>query len=136
MEGERRKRKIENEEENEQENMEKFFALIKSTKDVRDLLYKEKIDKKVDDEKAKGTWIPKFQVEDFIDYGEFGRSNNITTTPSHASSSEKEKEKEKEKRVIIENEHLQEVEATTAEAAQNEVKEKAESDYLDLNLSL
>ncbi|CAL0311192.1 unnamed protein product [Lupinus luteus] len=129
MEGERRKRKIENEEENEEENMEKFFALIKSTKDVRDVLYKEKIDKKVDDEKAKGTWIPKFQVEDFIDYGEFGRSNNITT-PSHVSSSEKEK------RVIIEKEYLQEVEATPAEATESEVKEKAESDNLDLNLSL
>ncbi|KAE9598171.1 hypothetical protein Lal_00003946 [Lupinus albus] len=129
MEGERRKRKIENEEENEEENMEKFFALIKSTKDVRDL-----IDKKFDDdEKSKGTWIPKFQPQDFIDYGEIARrSNNIITPPSHATSTSSEKEKG----IIIEKEYLQEVVATTAEAAQSEVKEKAESDYLDLNLSL
>lgn len=129
MEGERRKRKLESEEENEEQKMEKFFALIKSTKDVRDLLSKEKIDKKADDEKAKGIWTPMFQPEDFIDYGEFGRSN-IVSTP-HAGSSEKAKEKE-----VIEKDYLQE--ATTAAvvpAAKTEDKEKA-SNHLDLNLSL
>lgn len=128
MEGERRKRKLENEEENDEEQkMEKFFALIKSTKDVRDLLSKEK---KVDDEKAKGIWTPMFQPEDFIDYGKFGRSN-MKSTP-HAGSSEKEKE------VMIEKDYLQE--ATTAAvpvapAAKTEDKENA-SNHLDLNLSL
>ncbi|KAK7259017.1 hypothetical protein RIF29_24611 [Crotalaria pallida] len=146
MEGERRKRKIENEEESEEEKMERFFALIKSTKDVRDLLFnKEKTDnKKVsdDDEKAKGisTWVPKFQPEDFIEYGgEFGRRNNnivITTTPHVGSSSEKETEKEREVEVIIEKEYLKEAATTEAVGQPAEAAKEKASDLLDLNLSL
>ena len=137
MEGERRKRKLESEEENEEQKMEKFFALIKSTKDVRDLLFnKEKTDKKVDEEglKGKATWTPTFQPEDFIDYGEFGRSN--VSTP-HADAGPSEKEEQKVKEVIMEEEHLQEAAPGAAAPAPelNEEKEKA-GDHLDLNLSL
>ncbi|OIV95314.1 hypothetical protein TanjilG_07470 [Lupinus angustifolius] len=130
MDGEKRKRKIENEEENDEDKkMEKFFALVKSTKDVLDLLSKEKImDKKVENdyEKAKGTWIPKFQPEDFIDYGEFRRSNVSIT--QHSSSSEREKEKE----------YFQGGGTSVAVApeAETQVKEKAGSDNLNLNLCL
>ncbi|KAI9099129.1 hypothetical protein K1719_024896 [Acacia pycnantha] len=49
MEGERRKRKLENnEEESEEEKLEKFYELIRSTKDVRDRLAnnKDREDKK------------------------------------------------------------------------------------------
>ncbi|XP_061366300.1 uncharacterized protein LOC133309530 [Gastrolobium bilobum] len=117
MEGERRKRKLENEEENEEQKMEKFLALIKSTKDVRDLLSKEK--------KEKGIWNPTFQPEDFIDYREFGKRN--ISAPHAAGPSEKEKEVK---------EYLPEAPiAAAAPATENEEKEKA-SDHLDLNLSL
>ncbi|OIV91082.1 hypothetical protein TanjilG_17042 [Lupinus angustifolius] len=112
MEAERRKRKIENEEESEEKQMEMFFALVKSTKDVRDRLSKRK-----EEEKAKGVWNPTFIAEDFIDDQELARIN-ISHPPG--GSSEKEKEMEKE---------LPEAEA------ENENKEKA-SDNLDLTLSL
>jgi len=53
---------MEGEEESEEEQMEKFFALIKSTKDARLRLFKEK-----EEEKAKGVWKPSFEAEDFMD---------------------------------------------------------------------
>ncbi|RYR02069.1 hypothetical protein Ahy_B06g080905 [Arachis hypogaea] len=135
MEGERRKRKLESseeeeKEENEEQKMETFFALVKSTKEARDLLFnKDKTDNKVDEDeealkKGKATWIPMFQPEDFIDYGELGRRS-----PS---------EKEKEEVVVMEKQHLQEAAAATLEAPIPEINEQKEktSDLLDLNLSL
>ncbi|CAL0300144.1 unnamed protein product [Lupinus luteus] len=114
MDGGRRKRKLENEEESEEKQMEMFFALVKSTKDVRGRLSKCK-----EKGKAKGVWNPTFLPEDFIDDEELARIN-ISHPPS-ASSSEKEKEIEK---VLPE-----------AEAAETENKERA-GDNLDLRLSL
>ncbi|KAL1350746.1 hypothetical protein AAHE18_06G047000 [Arachis hypogaea] len=137
MEGERRKRKLESseeeeKEENEEQKMETFFALVKSTKEARDLLFnKDKTDNKVDEDeealkKGKATWIPMFQPEDFIDYGELGRRS---AGPS---------EKEKEEVVVMEKQHLQEAAAATVEAPIPEINEQKEktSDLLDLNLSL
>lgn len=142
MEGEeRRKRKIENEEENEEQKMEKFFALIKRTKDVRDRFYKEKLTdtKKIDGEKAAagGTstiWNPKFQPEDFIDSGEMAKKNNIINIVSghdHAAAPS-------EKELIIEKKQdLQEATTATPAAAQdNEEKDKASEHFLDLDLTL
>ncbi|XP_057439064.1 uncharacterized protein LOC130730931 [Lotus japonicus] len=135
MEGERRKRKLEAEEENEEQKMEKFFALIKSTKEAHDLLSsKEKT-------KAKCIWNPTFQPEDFIGFGELGKSN-ISAHPHHSGPSEKQKEKE-----VIEKDYLQEITtaapapaaalavAALAPAATEEEKEKTR-DRFDLNLSL
>lgn len=59
---------MEREEESEEEQMEKFFALIKSTKDARDRLSKEK-----EEEKAKGVWKPTFEPEDFMDDQELAK---------------------------------------------------------------
>ncbi|XP_015968702.1 uncharacterized protein LOC107492223 [Arachis duranensis] len=158
MEGERRKRKLESseeeKEENEEQKMETFFALVKSTKEARDLLFnKDKTDNKVDEDeealkKGKATWIPMFQPEDFIDYGELGRrsshnnnnnnsNNNVPTTTPHASGAGPS-EKEKEEVVVLEKQHLQEAAAATLEAPIPEINEQKEktSDLLDLNLSL
>ncbi|KAK7397093.1 hypothetical protein VNO78_18260 [Psophocarpus tetragonolobus] len=115
MEGERRKRKLEKEEENEEQKMEKFFALIKRTKDVRDGFYKES-------DRGSSIWNPKFQPEDFIDCGETRKSNIIS------GSSEKELTEKKQ--------DLQKAMTTIrVEADNNEDKYKA-SEHLDLNLSL
>ncbi|XP_057717869.1 uncharacterized protein LOC130932547 [Arachis stenosperma] len=161
MEGERRKRKLESseeeeKEENEEQKMETFFALVKSTKEARDLLFnKDKTDNKVDEDeealkKGKATWIPMFQPEDFIDYGELGRrsshnnnnnnnnsNNNVPTTTPHASGAGPS-EKQKEEVVVMEKQHLQEAAAATLEAPIPEINEQKEktSDLLDLNLSL
>lgn len=140
MEGEeRRKRKIENEEENEEQKMEKFFALIKRTKDVRDRFYKEKLTdtKKIDGERAAAgstIWNPKFQPEDFIDSGEMAKKNNIINIVSghdHAAAPS-------EKELIIEKKQdLQEATTATPAAAQdNEEKDKASEHFLDLDLTL
>ncbi|MED6193125.1 hypothetical protein PIB30_016010 [Stylosanthes scabra] len=154
MEGERRKRKLESEEEekeeNEEEKMERFFALVRSTKEARDLLFKkDKTDNKIDEDeetlakKGKATWIPMFQPEDFIDYGEQGRrissdSNNVptTTTPHHASG---EGPSAKEKEVaVMKKQNLQEAVVAAAEAPIPDINEEKEktSNLLDLNLSL
>ncbi|KAE9593726.1 hypothetical protein Lal_00036456 [Lupinus albus] len=112
MDGERRKRKIENEEESDEDKkMEKFFALVKSTKIVLDLFSKEKMNKKVD-------------YEDFIDYEEFRRSNVSITQLAVSSENE----------VLIEREVA--ISVAVAPEAETQVKEKAGSDYLDLNLCL
>ncbi|XP_047155115.1 protein NIM1-INTERACTING 3 [Vigna umbellata] len=58
------------EEESEEEQMEKFFALIKSTKEARDQLSKQK-----EEEKAKGVWKPSFEPEDFMDDQELVKIN-------------------------------------------------------------
>lgn len=139
MEGEeRRKRKIENEEENEEQKMEKFFALIKRTKDVRDRFCKEKLTdtKKIDGEKAAagGTstiWNPKFQPEDFIDSGEMAKRNNINIVSGHGHDHASPSEKE----LMIEKKQDSQ-EATPAAAQDNEEKDKASEHFLDLKLSL
>ncbi|XP_061346001.1 protein NIM1-INTERACTING 3 [Gastrolobium bilobum] len=128
MEGERRKRKIiENEEESEEQQLEKFFALIKSTKDIRDRLSKEK-----EEEKAKGVWNPTFQPEDFIDDVDLTRINILHQPAAGPSGQEKEKD----------DVHKESPEAAAAAAAatpleenENENRRKA-SDKLDLTLSL
>lgn len=143
MEGERRKRKLEDEEECEEQKMEKFFALIKSTRDARDLLCstsKEKTDhnKVEENKKEKGIWNPTFQLEDFIGCGEFGKINNNISVTNHIAAGPSEKEKEV---VTIEKQYLQ-LEVTTAaeapadESNEEKEKEKASDDHLDLNLSL
>lgn len=65
--GGRRKRRLE-EEESEEEKMEKFFALIRSTKEARDRLSKERENHKKlsEEDKFKNVWNPTFQPEDFI----------------------------------------------------------------------
>ncbi|KAK7392109.1 hypothetical protein VNO78_20536 [Psophocarpus tetragonolobus] len=83
MEGERRKRKMEREEESEEQQMEKYLALIKSTKDVRDRLSKEK-----EEEKAKGVWKPTFQPEDFMDDQQLAKINALHHRPVAGSGKE------------------------------------------------
>ncbi|XP_027353268.1 protein NIM1-INTERACTING 1-like [Abrus precatorius] len=123
MEEERRKRKLENEEENEEQKMEEFFALVKRTKDVRDLLFKENPDEKIEAKnKSSLIWNPTFQPEDFIDCGDLGKSD--LSGPS-----------KKEKELIEKREGLQEATTAALEAENNEEKEK-ESEDLDLNLTL
>ncbi|CAJ1870124.1 unnamed protein product [Sphenostylis stenocarpa] len=133
MEGERRKRKIENEEENEEQKIEKFFALIKRTKDVRDRLYKNTDNKKIDGERENSIWNPKFQAEDFIDCGEIMPKSSKISDPhhhvhDHAGPSHQE--------LIVKNEDLQDAtQLVPAEEDNNEKKDKT-SEHLDLNLSL
>lgn len=122
---------LEDEEENDDEKMEKFFALIKSTRDILS-----KTDKKVGEEKKeKCIWNPTFQLEDFIACEELGKSN---VSAAAGPSSQQEKEVK-----IIEKEYVQEVAASATTTAvtpknQNEdrEKEKASDNSLDLNLSL
>ena len=108
MEGERKKRKMENEggEEDEEEKMEKFFALIRSTREVRNRLMRtganliEKEEgKKVEKDKALLVWNPTFQPEDFIDEEDNDKSkssNPGATTPAGPSNKKEEKDHEEE----------------------------------------
>ncbi|TKY52337.1 NIM1-INTERACTING 3 [Spatholobus suberectus] len=119
MEGDqRRKRKMEKEE-SEEEQMEKFFALIKSTKDARDRFSKEK-----EEEKAKGVWKPTFQPEDFMDDEELAKINVLRQTAGPSGKETKEEAPDKES-----------PEATAQPQAPNGKNEKP-SDDLDLTLSL
>ncbi|KAI8027103.1 hypothetical protein LOK49_LG02G02381 [Camellia lanceoleosa] len=73
MDGESRKRKMENEEEDDDEKkMQKFFALIRSTRDARKRVMSG-VDKLQEEEKKKGkpaeAWNPSFQLEDFMEGG-------------------------------------------------------------------
>ncbi|KAG2695868.1 hypothetical protein I3760_07G032500 [Carya illinoinensis] len=78
MEGERKKRKMDNEEggggeEDEEKKMEQFFALIRSTRDVRNRLRSSVNESNIKEEKrpvekeikTTAEWNPKFQPEDF-----------------------------------------------------------------------
>ncbi|CAK9185974.1 unnamed protein product [Ilex paraguariensis] len=72
MEGERRKRKMDSEVENEEEKTEKFFALIRSTRELRELMtgrvdQTKEADKKATEEKAVEVWTPSFRPEDFME---------------------------------------------------------------------
>ncbi|KAF7817996.1 protein NIM1-INTERACTING 1-like [Senna tora] len=136
MEGQGRKRKLE-EEENEEEKMEKFLALIRSTKDVRDRLSKEKenINKVEEEEKGRGVWNPTFQPEDFIPDSGIRSTHLSSTSPAGPSNQNNEL-------------HLQHKEPEPTPQPQpqvappppqphNEDREKAsEGDKLDLTLSL
>lgn len=95
--GERRKRKMNSQEEkddDEEEKMKKFFALIKSTREVRDRLrnnnnnsnskiepnQEQKQERKFDivlGQKPAGIWNPIFQPEDFLG-GIDNYNNNIS----------------------------------------------------------
>ncbi|XP_047156406.1 protein NIM1-INTERACTING 1-like [Vigna umbellata] len=130
MEGERRKRKIENEEENEEQKIERFFALIKRTKDVRDRLYKET--KQMDGERERSIWNPKFEVEDFIDSGEkMPETGKVSGSHHHDLAGPSHKEL-----VLEKKEDLQDAtRLVQAEEDNGEEKDKR-SEHLDLNLSL
>lgn len=103
MEGERKKRKMAiedyKEEEDEEKKIEKFFALIRSTREVRDRLRrglneeKEKEEKKVQ-KKATAIWYPTFQPEDFM---EDSKSRSLGATPAGPSKSEGKGKEEKVK---------------------------------------
>ncbi|RDX69522.1 hypothetical protein CR513_51353, partial [Mucuna pruriens] len=111
---------MEKEEESEEQQMEKFFALIKSTKDVRDRLSKEK-----EEEKAKGVWKPTFQPEDFMDDEEFAKVNVLRFQPAEPSGKETEEVPA----------HKESPEPTADPQPQNGNTNKS-TDDLDLTLSL
>ena len=104
MEGQRKKRKVEYEEEDEEKKIEQFFALIKSTRQVCHLLrgsskwskkkQRDQNTKEVDQEKAAGgsVWNPTFQPEDFLDQDDKG-----TTAGHGASPSTVQEENEEDK---------------------------------------
>ncbi|KAJ7977829.1 protein NIM1-INTERACTING 1-like [Quillaja saponaria] len=114
MEGERKKRKLENEkeEEEEEETMEEFFALIRSTKQVRDRIRCGSNELKEKEEKEGGIWKPSFQPEDFMEDDKLSKSTD-QAEPSNR----------KQKAAVAEKE------------VDKEDKEK-EGNGLDLNLSL
>lgn len=133
MAGERKKRKIENEKEEDEDDderkMEMFFALIRSTRDVRDRLKggvgvnESRVEKGEDhDEKKmmmmrvekdqKAIWNPTFRPEDFVQ--DLDKSQL-------AGPSEREREREKEEE---EDEHKE------------EMITKEDDKGIDLNLSL
>lgn len=149
MEGERRKRKL-GEEENEEAKIEKFFELIRSTKEVRDRLCntisssKEKQDKCCDEEKMKekGSWKPCFAPEDFIDNNnhQMGIVGSLITPQcfsnpsSSSSSSAPSSSSTKPKQVHSE---LQPAPSTDDPPPPNEQEiEEKPSDHVDVNLTL
>ncbi|CAL5399272.1 unnamed protein product [Camellia sinensis] len=97
MEGESRKRKV-GKDEDEEEKMEKFFALIRSTRDVRkrmvitDIEEEKKKKKKGEEEKLPvGVWNPSFQPEDFMEGG--GGSQASLAGPSKRQDETLEEDK-------------------------------------------
>ncbi|GMJ11156.1 hypothetical protein HRI_004784800 [Hibiscus trionum] len=103
----RRKRKMGNEEEkddeddDEEKKVEKFFALIRSTREVRDRLRnvavpngskeEEYRKKKEEEEKAAaadcgGRWNPTFQPEDFMENSVSGSKNHLALNDAGPSS--------------------------------------------------
>lgn len=134
-------------EDNEEQKMEKFFALIRNAKDVRDRLCKEKEDddnKKVEEDKEKGVWKPNFEPEDFIhhhndqDFGTRRRSSHLLAIPEVAGpSSSNHKELQPQYK---ENESQPEPEPKPEPQAHNEEEDDKENvgkqDMLDLTLSL
>ncbi|CAA2997844.1 NIM1-INTERACTING 1-like [Olea europaea subsp. europaea] len=102
MDGERKKRKMENME-NDDEKMESFFALIKSTRDIRQSMMKgrDQSNKKdsvkpIDDKPPPSpvvAWNPSFQPEDFMDDPQKMPLNHTAQLPA-GSSSKREKEEE------------------------------------------
>jgi hypothetical protein len=107
MAGERKKRKMESEEgqeedEDDERKMEMFFALIRSTRDVRDRL-KEKGSsedhvKKVEKDHQKAIWNPTFRPEDFMQQ-DHDKSKMMMSPPGREPQpgpSKPEKEEEEE----------------------------------------
>ncbi|KAK7379161.1 hypothetical protein VNO80_04614 [Phaseolus coccineus] len=131
MEGEK-KRKIENEEENEELKMERFFALIKRTKDVRDRLYKVNKDdnKKMDEVRERSIWNPKFEVEDFIDCGDMPKSSQVSVPHHHDLAAPSRKD------LIDQKEDFQDATQLVPAEEDNGEEKDRRSEHLDLNLSL
>ena len=82
----------------EEEKVDKFFALIRSTREMRDRLRnvpngsKEEEEKKKQEEKSVAAmWNPKFQPEDFM---EDSKSKNPLVVKDADPSSKREQEKE------------------------------------------
>ncbi|XP_022742070.1 protein NIM1-INTERACTING 3-like [Durio zibethinus] len=101
-----KKRKMENEkeeesdDEEEEEKVKKFFALIRSTREMRDRLRnvpngskeeEEKKKKKQEEKSVAAMWNPKFQPEDFM---EDSKSKNPLSVNDAGPSSKREQEKE------------------------------------------
>ncbi|XVF05912.1 hypothetical protein REPUB_Repub06bG0002600 [Reevesia pubescens] len=128
MESGRKKRKMGNGEEKdieeEEEKVEKFFALIRSTREMRDRLRnvpngskEEELEKKkLQEEKsvAAAVWNPTFQPEDFMEEDSKSKINHPLVVNDAGPSSKREQEQEQEK----------------------ETNEEGEDTGLDLNLSL
>ncbi|KAL9427043.1 hypothetical protein AB3S75_033765 [Citrus x aurantiifolia] len=106
------KRKLQNEElqeqENEEEKVEQFFALIRNTKEMHDHLrnsegVKEEKEKEMDQEKkaakVSAAWNPTFQPEDFMegDINNINGSKNFLSENQQVGSSSKSQENEEEK---------------------------------------
>ncbi|XP_030551731.1 NRR repressor homolog 1-like [Rhodamnia argentea] len=106
MDGDRKKRKIDTEpvaeEESEEEKMEKFFALIQSTREVRDHLRGSGVSSSEGTEKSREdrrkaeedqprpkepAWNPAFRPEDFSQDPFLYKSSTTPTTPDVPSSS-------------------------------------------------
>lgn len=104
MEGERKKRKIQDEEEDEEEKIEKFFALIRSTRQVCELLrgssngpQKKDQNKNQEGDREKGTggvWNPTFQPEDFLDQDDKNTGAVPGAGPSKIQQQQQEEKKE------------------------------------------
>ncbi|XWS57400.1 hypothetical protein CRYUN_Cryun09bG0170900 [Craigia yunnanensis] len=103
MESRRNKRKLGNEEEEnddkEEEKVEKFFALIRSTRETRARLRnvpngsKEEEKKKQEEKSIAAVWNPTFQPEDFM---EDSKSMNPLVVKDAGPSLKREQEQEKE----------------------------------------
>ncbi|KAL9429682.1 hypothetical protein AB3S75_031492 [Citrus x aurantiifolia] len=106
------KRKLQNEElqeqENEEEKVEQFFALIRNTKEMHDRLrnsegLKEEKEKEMEQEKkaakVSAAWNPTFQPEDFTegDINNINASKNFFSENQQVGSSSKIQENEEEK---------------------------------------
>lgn len=66
----KRKISLEQEEENEEEKIERFFGLVKSSREIRELLMMRKQELKVENEGTRvdpvaAVWCPTFRPEDF-----------------------------------------------------------------------
>ncbi|XP_059652243.1 uncharacterized protein LOC132299557 [Cornus florida] len=102
MNGERRKRKVEDEED-EEEKMEKFFALIKNIREVRDRMMTggggttKKAAAAAEDDKRVAVWKPAFIPEDFVeDFGDLSKAGKAETLAMMAAGPSKKSEDEKE----------------------------------------
>lgn len=101
MEGDGRKRKVYGEgEESEEEKMEKFFALVRSTREMRDRLKggtsKPESEEKEGD-KAGASWNLTFELEDFVDNKKTESETAPATAAQSAGPSKSKEEKEDDK---------------------------------------
>ncbi|PKI44541.1 protein NIM1-INTERACTING 1 [Punica granatum] len=100
MEGDGRKRKVEDEEESEEEKMEKFFALIRSTREMRDRLRGGTSEPERENKEGKAglVWKPTFEPGDFVD-DDKSKSKSIkapaAAEPEGPSESRKDQEEDK-----------------------------------------